>query len=98
MRSRGENSEKKKTEGGQIVELFGLPRDLFQGLPLLSLAGNRALCITNHRGIRRYTSEQIVVAARPFAIEIRGKELCIPSFSGEQLEVTGIMEGIAFVP
>ncbi|MCM1494103.1 MAG: YabP/YqfC family sporulation protein [Muribaculaceae bacterium] len=85
-------------EAGQIVDMFGLPRDLFMGLPLLSLAGNRSLCITNHRGIRQYSSELIVVSAKSFAIQITGRNLYIPKFSGEQLEITGYMEGIMFVP
>lgn len=80
------------------MDLFGLPKDLFLGMPLLSMTGDRFLCISNHRGIRMYTDELIVIAARPFAIEIAGKELCIPSFTKDQVEISGMIEGIAFLP
>lgn len=98
MRSRNANPRNKKTESEKMVDLFELPKDLFLGMPLLSMAGNRTLCITNHRGIRQYSSELIEVAAVPFAIQITGRNLCIPRFSKEQLEITGYMEGITFVP
>lgn len=82
----------------ELLEKFGLPRDLFQGMPLLSLSGNRYLCIINHRGIRQYSGELIVIAAKPFGIQIAGKNLCIPSFSADQVEIRGTIEGIEFVP
>lgn len=78
--------------------MFGLPKDLFLGLPLLSMAGNRTLNITNHRGIRMCSDELIVIATRHFAIQITGRNLCIPNFSKDQVEISGIMEGIMFIP
>lgn len=98
MRSHNANSNNRKIETDEIIDLFGLPKDLFLGLPLLNMAGNRSLCICNHRGIRQYSDEVIVIAARQFSIQITGRDLCIPSFSKDQVEITGIMEGIAFLP
>lgn len=98
MRSHNANSNNKKIETDEILDLFGLPKDLFLGLPLLSMAGNRSLCISNHRGIRLCSDEMIVIAARSFAIEITGRNLCIPNFSKDQVEISGIMEGITFIP
>ncbi len=98
MKSQGEHSAKKKKDADRYVELFGLPKDLFLGMPLLSMTGNRFLCITNHRGIRQYSRELIVVSAKPYAIQIVGKGLYIPKYSADQLEITGYLEGITFVP
>lgn len=98
MKSSGENQKKKNREPEQIVDLFQLPRDLFLGMPLLSLAGNRSLCITNHRGLRQYSSEKIVVTAKNFAIQITGRNLYIPSFTEAQIDITGYFEGIVFIP
>lgn len=98
MRSHNANPNNKKTDADEILDLFGLPKDLFLGMPLLSMAGNRSLCVSNHRGIRQYSSEMIVIAAKPFSIQITGRNLCIPDFSKDQVEITGYMEGISFIP
>lgn len=80
------------------MDTFGLPKDLFLGMPLLNMTGNCSLCITNHRGIRQYSSELIVIAAKPFAIQITGRNLCIPRFSNDQVEIAGVMEEVSFLP
>lgn len=98
MRSHNTNSNNRKVQADEILDMFGLPKDLFLGMPLLSMTGNRFLCISNHRGIRMYSDETIVIATKPFAIEIVGRELCIPNFSRDQVEISGWIEGIAFVP
>lgn len=98
MKSQGEHSAKKKKEADRYVELFGLPKDLFLGMPLLSMTGNRSLCITNHRGIRQYSCEMIVVSAKACGIQVVGRGLYIPKYSEDQLEITGYLEGITFVP
>ena len=98
MRSHNANANNRKIETDEILDLFGLPKDLFMGMPLLSMAGNRSLCITNHRGIRLCSEEVIVIAARDFAIQITGHRLCIPRFSKDQVEISGIVEGIDFIP
>lgn len=78
------------------MEKLELPKDLFLGMPLLSLEGNRALCITNHRGIISYSQETIVVAAHAYGIEIAGRSLTIPRFSKEVVEITGYLKSVTF--
>lgn len=80
----------------QVVEKFELPKDLFLGMPLLSMEGNRSLCITNHRGIVKYSQETIIVAARAYGVEITGRSLTIPRFTKELVEITGYMESVTF--
>ena len=88
----------KQPEAGDTVGRLELPRDLFQGLPILSLQGNRFLCIENHRGILQAGREKMVIAAKPFGIEVFGRNLYIPRFTKDYLEITGIIEKISFLP
>jgi sporulation protein YqfC len=90
------NPEQKKSEA--IVASLDLPKDLFLGMPLLSLEGDRTLCIANHRGIVRYSSEVIVVATRTYAIEITGRSLVIPRFSRDMIEIVGVVRSVTFLP
>lgn len=80
-----------------MVEGLELPQDLFLGYPILTLQGNRFLCIENHRGIIQAGREKIVVAAKPWGIAITGKELSIVRFTKDFMEITGFMEHISFL-
>lgn len=80
-----------------MIESLELPKDLFLGYPVLTLQGNRFLCIENHRGIIHAGHEKIVVAAKPWGIEITGRELSILRFTKDYMEITGFMEHISFL-
>ncbi len=95
------NNEQKKNknayEMNTVIDTLELPKDIFWGLPLLSMEGNRSLCITNHRGIVRYSREKIVIATRNGNIEIAGRELLIPKFTKDIIEIRGYLEGVTFL-
>ncbi len=95
------NNEQKKNknayEMNTVIDTLELPKDIFWGLPLLSMEGNRSLCITNHRGIVRYSREKIVIATRNGSIEIAGRELLIPKFTKDIIEIRGYLEGVTFL-
>lgn len=87
----------KKPKTRRMVESLELPRDLFLGVPILTLQGNRFLCIENHRGIIHAGREKIVVGAKPGGIEITGRELSIVRFTKDYMEITGFVEHISFL-
>lgn len=95
------NNEQKKNknayEMNTVIDTLELPKDIFWGFPLLSMEGNRSLCITNHRGIVRYSREKIVIATRNGNIEIAGRELLIPKFTKDIIEIRGYLEGVTFL-
>ena len=98
--SKANNEQKKNTnayEMNTVIDTLELPKDIFCGLPLLSMEGNRSLCITNHRGIVRYSREKIVIATRNGSIEIAGRELLIPKFTKDIIEIRGYLEGVTFL-
>ena len=98
--SKANNEQKKKKnayEMNTVIDTLELPKDIFCGLPLLSMEGNRSLCITNHRGIVRYSREKIVIATRNGSIEIAGRELLIPKFTKDIIEIRGNLEGVTFL-
>lgn len=97
MKSHKSNQNNNKNVTEQIVNRWELPKDLFLGMPLLSMEGNRTLCITNHRGIVKYSRETIVIASRTYGIQITGRELLIPRFSKEVIEITGYMQSVTFL-
>lgn len=89
--------EKRSHNTESLLETLELPKDLLMGLPLLSMEGNRTLCITNHRGIVRFAREIIVIAAYNGSIQITGRELEIPKFTEDIIEIRGYLEGVTFL-
>lgn len=77
---------------------MGLPKDLFLGMPLLSMEGNHTLCVVNHRGIIKYCPEVIVIAAKAYAIQTIGRNLTIVRYSSDLIEITGYIQEISFQP
>ncbi|MBQ3558335.1 MAG: sporulation protein [Agathobacter sp.] len=74
-----------------------LPKDLFLGLSNLSLCGNRELYISNHRGILSYGQEEMVILVKDYQILIKGKALCIVSYSKEELTIHGYLRSLEFI-
>ena len=97
MKSRKPSKNNKTLESEQLVDRFELPKDLFLGMPVLSMEGNRTLHIGNHRGIVKYSSKTIVIAAHSYGIQIEGRELTIPQFSTDMVEITGYIESVTFL-
>ena len=80
-----------------VIDTLELPKDLLMGLPLISMEGNRSMCIMNHRGLVCYKNDKIIVATRSGSIQITGRELNIPEFTVDVVEIRGYLEGIVFL-
>lgn len=80
-----------------VIDTLELPKDLLMGLPIISMEGNRSMCIMNHRGLVCYKNDKIIVATRSGSIQITGRKLNIPEFTGDVVEIRGYLEGIVFL-
>lgn len=90
-------SEHSKQTTNKIITALDLPQDLFLGLANLSLCGNRELYISNHRGILSYGQEEILILVKDYQIQIKGKALCIISYSKEELTIQGYIRSVEFI-
>ena len=53
--------------------------------------------IMNDRGLVCYKNDKIIVEKRSGSIQITGRELNIPEFTGDVVEIRGYLEGIVFL-
>lgn len=90
-------SEHSKQTTNKIITALDLPQDLFLGLANLSLCGNRELYISNHRGILSYGQEEMLILVKDYQIQIKGKALCIISYSKEELTIQGYIRSVEFI-
>lgn len=75
-----------------VRELAGdlhLPRDVILGDALISFVGRNGVTVENYRGILLYERELVKLSARNCRIVIRGKNLRIDFYTGEQMHISG---------
>lgn len=90
------NKHNKQTTN-KIISALDLPQDLFLGLSNISLSGNREVYISNHRGILSYGQEEMIILVKDYQIQIKGKSLCIVSYTKEELTIQGYIRSMEFL-
>ena len=96
MKSMQKEKNNDREDAHPMIEALELPKDIMLGLPLIAMEGNRTLSITNHRGLLRYSCDKIVVATKEGSLLITGRELFIPRFTRDVIEIRGFLEGVIF--
>lgn len=81
---------------GKLVSLMDLPADVVADLPRVTMTGNTELLIENHRGISRYTQDQICVGYKGGIIIISGRRLAIKYIEKDTMQILGIISDIQF--
>lgn len=90
-------SEHSKNTANKLIESLDLPQDIFLGLPNLSLSGNRELYLSNHRGLLSYGQEELIILAKEYQIQVKGKDLNITSYTKEELTIEGYISSVEFL-
>ena len=80
-----------------IIQDLDLPKDLFLGLPNISLVGNTEVYISNHRGILSYDEEMTNVLVKDYQIQIRGRDLSIFAYTKDDLTIRGFIRSLEFL-
>ena len=73
----------------KIFNMTNIPKDVTQGVPLISIIGNEELFVENFRGILEYTCELIRIQTKIGRILIKGKGLSIESYSHDDMKIRG---------
>lgn len=90
-------SNENKHTTNKLITALDLPKDLFLGLPNISMSGNQELYISNHKGILSYGQEDMTILVKDYQILIKGKNLCISYYTKNDLTVCGYIRSIEFV-
>lgn len=89
-------NEHSKQTTNKIITTLDLPKDIFMGLPNISLCGNREIYISNHRGILSYGQDEMIIMVKDYQMQIKGKALCIVSYTKEELTIQGYIRSLEF--
>ena len=96
MKGKKERGEERKKWRENVADFFELPKDLLFNLPRLTLIGNIQLYLENYGGIIEYSEELLRLKIRGGEIVIRGKNLSIKNFFGEEIFIEGVIKSIEY--
>lgn len=71
------------------AERLEIPAFGLHGLPRLTLTGDRQLLIEQHRGLTRYSAEEIVIALQKGSVRLMGKNLRLVAMDKEAVLIAG---------
>jgi sporulation protein YqfC len=96
LKGKKERGEERKKWRENVADFFELPKDLLFNLPRLTLIGNIQLYLENYGGIIEYSEELLRLKVRGGEIIIRGKNLAIKNFFGEEIFIEGVIKSIEY--
>lgn len=72
-----------------VAKYLELPEDLLLDLPRLTLVGDLQLLIENHRGIRAFSTQRVILQTTRGALEVLGSKLHIGAIDRDAIVITG---------
>lgn len=78
----------------RLAELLDMPRDVVLNLPRISVVGDLQVLVQNHRGVKEYTPDRVIIGMERGLIVISGQELVISNIHEEEITITGRLDGV----
>ncbi|WP_297634658.1 sporulation protein YqfC [uncultured Clostridium sp.] len=85
-------NEKKKS----ILKKINIPREVLTGEPKISIIGKEEIKIENHKGIKKFDENAIILNSNIGEINIEGKNFEILYIEEETIIISGIFIGIFY--
>lgn len=79
----------------RLADGIALSEEVMPGKPLVEICGNDRVLIENHRGVKGYGQERIIVAVTYGEIHICGRCLQLHRMSRERLVIRGRIDHVA---
>ena len=86
IKPRKPKSEKIRTVFADFLEL---PEELALDMPRITLVGNLRLGVENHKGIIKYTQEEIRLRVNKGMVSAKGVKLELKNLSSEEILIEG---------
>lgn len=85
-----------KQRAEKMVKTVEMPKDVVMGIPVLSVIGNKEICIENYGGIIEYTDEIVRIRTKNDQIIIRGKHLYVEYYTNDEMKISGKLSSVEF--
>lgn len=79
------------------ADLLDLPQDVVFDLPRFTMIGNLQLYIENHRGVRYFSSDRLLLSISAGEVELTGSDLVIRAIWPSEVIVEGKIKAIQYI-
>ncbi|MBU9722502.1 MULTISPECIES: sporulation protein YqfC [Bacillaceae] len=87
----------KKTIRQWMTEQMDLPADVMMDLPRVTLIGNFHIYIENHKGLIRFTQEELRLRLTEGELLVVGRDFVIKNILPEEILLEGVIVDIRFI-
>ncbi|MCJ8011420.1 sporulation protein YqfC [Paenibacillus sp. KQZ6P-2] len=77
-------------------EMLDLPQDVLLDLPRITLVGNKEISIENHRGVRHFSENRMILSLSQGSLEVEGTGLMIRAILPQEVMIEGIITNIKY--
>ena len=85
-----------KTKAELLADRLDLPTDAVAGITKLTVFGRRKLLVENHKGIRAYENEHVMLDCVNSKVSIRGNNLLLTAMDEKDMIISGNLLSIEF--
>ncbi|MDR9853054.1 sporulation protein YqfC [Paenibacillus sp. VCA1] len=78
-------------------EALDLPQDVLLDLPRVTLVGNKELTVENHRGVRHFSENKMILSLSEGMLEIEGAGLMIRAILPQEVLIEGMIRNIKYI-
>lgn len=80
----------------KLAQKLNIPEDISDGLPIVTVMGEREVYVENYRGIIEYGKNCIRIQTKTCRITFAGKDLEIVYYTSSDMKIVGGLEAITY--
>ncbi len=80
-----------------MTNKMGLPADVMMDLPRITMIGQFHIYIENHRGVLRFTNQELRLLLEQGQLLIKGNNFVIKTILPEELLLEGLIEQVIYI-
>lgn len=85
----------KKTKEA-LSRTFDMPEDITMDLPKITISGNNEIIIENHRGVKVFSQNQVIVNSTVGLIKVDGYDFEILFMGGDTIVISGRFKNLVY--
>lgn len=82
----------------RLTEISGMPKDVTQGAPILTMTGRTELLVENYRGILEYADALIRLRTGAGVLRVEGSRLRVEYYTAVEMKITGRIRSVQYEP
>lgn len=84
----------RKTFLNRLILGIDLPGEVLPKTPLIEILGEHRVLVENHSGVAGYCDNEVCINVKFGIVKISGQDLALTRMTGEQLVVSGVIDGV----